>query len=464
LILYGPPGTGKTYHATKIATKLVLKNKIKPNNVKKISVEQKIAQIMLENNGLALDLEEIVNKIIENEPNRDTSELLLHVQNILNGDDMVGKENLFYKKYGDKKYGLNLPFEIKQSFRFVLFANNAPMYQQAIVDECKKREILPPEWNWNNKIGDVEFVNDKDLKERSNFIFTDDKYSLRNCNYFEDALNVKNTFIKKVTFHPSYSYEDFVEGFRPNVKGTEKTPYKLEHGIFKQICNDAKHDDPKNKYVIIIDEINRGNIPKILGELITLIEKDKRNPQNSLKLTYSKDSFFVPKNLIIIGTMNTADKSLMQMDDALKRRFVFEELMPNTKLLLDHLEENNVTNAKDYSDILDRINEKILGKGNKDEIERTKQFRDRQIGHSYFWDIHKDGKSDSDDDLQKIIKYDVIPLLQDYFYGDYTEIRKILGKDYDGKDTSIIGDDNRPSELVNDLSKKEDLRKTLLKI
>jgi len=209
---------------------------------------------------------------------------------------------------------------------------------------------------------------------------------------------------------------------------------------------------------LIIDEINRGNIPKILGELITLIEKDKRNKKNSLKLTYSKDDFFVPENLIIIGTMNTADKSLMQMDDALKRRFVFEELMPDTDVLLEHLKEKNIAHAKNYSQILKRINEKILGKGNGNESERMKQFRDRQIGHSYFWDLA------NDDDLQTVMKYDIIPLLQDYFYGDYNEIRKILGKGFDGKDATIIGEDNRPTELVNDKSKNTQLKEKLLEI
>ena len=161
--------------------------------------------------------------------------------------------------------------------------------------------------------------------------------------------------------------------------------------------------------------------------------------------------------------MNTADKSLMQMDDALKRRFVFEELMPDTELLENQLrEENKVTNASDYSSILKRINEKILGKGNEDEKERMKQFRDRQIGHSYFWNIGKEGNPD--DDLQKIIKYDVIPLLQDYFYGDYAEIRKILSKKNDKKDVSIINSDNRPTNLVTDVSQKENLRKALKEI
>ena len=320
------------------------------------------------------------------------------------------------------------------------------------------------------KIEESNSDDDKDLKERSNFIFTDDQYSLRNYNYFEDALNVKNTFIKKVTFHPSYSYEDFVEGFRPNVKDAEsnvkdadKEPYVLENGIFKQICIDAQNDDnPDNKYVIIIDEINRGNIPKIFGELITLIEDDKRYTEYSLQLTYSKKSFFVPKNLIIIGTMNTADKSLMQMDDALKRRFVFEELMPDTDFLLEHLTGKKIPYAAQYCDILKRINGKILGEDTDRSDEKIKQFRDRQIGHSYFL------KLKNDKDLQTVIKYDIIPLLQDYFYGDYSEIQKIFSKnnnnDPDYKDNLIIGDDNRPTTLVTHESESSLLRDALLKI
>jgi len=149
--------------------------------------------------------------------------------------------------------------------------------------------------------------------------------------------------------------------------------------------------------------------------------------------------------------MNTADKSLMQMDDALKRRFVFEELMPDTNALLKHLKDEHVTNAEDYKKILDRINDKILGKGSDDAEQRMKQFRDRQIGHSYFWNIK------NAENLQSAIKYDIIPLLQDYFYGDYDEIRKILGDE-------IISENNRTTSLVNNRNEANDLKDKLLKI
>ena len=136
-------------------------------------------------------------------------------------------------------------------------------------------------------------------------------------------------FKKFVTFHPSYSYEDFVEGIRPVTKNGVIS-YELQDGIFKKICKDAQND-PDNDYLLIIDEINRGNISKIFGELITLIEADKRE-KHSLYLAYSKKSFSVPKNLYILGTMNTADKSLVQIDTALRRRFAFVELMPSYDL------------------------------------------------------------------------------------------------------------------------------------
>ena len=419
LILYGPPGTGKTFHANEIA------KKITRDQIPKIGIcwptdkdEDKI--------------EDFQNVIEDNE------KVLWGVNWSI---DQVKKSDFPIKGY----------IYYKQNIIAIATISNCTLHEETNDADLKLR---PQKWH-----------NGQDYKNYLHFTsvhrcvpFSHKKLKLNDStkiipDIIQQRVYVKQktSFIRKVTFHPSYSYEDFVEGFRPNVKGADKNPYKLEDGIFKQICIDAMDDDPNNKYVIIIDEINRGNIPKILGELITLIEEDKRKQEYSLKLTYSKDDFFVPKNLIIIGTMNTADKSLMQMDDALKRRFVFEELMPDTTSLLEHLNKEKIADAKDYKKILDRINEKIMGKGTTDAEQKMKQFRDRQIGHSYFWKVK------NNENLQSVIKYDIIPLLQDYFYGDYNEIRQILGDE-------IISEDSRPTDLVTDQSKANDLKIELLKI
>ena len=127
--------------------------------------------------------------------------------------------------------------------------------------------------------------------------------------------------IEMIQFHQSYSYEDFIQGFRPTAKGT----FELKYGIFHQFCRRAQRDEAKNEaYVFIIDEINRGNLSKIFGELMMLVEPDKRGRAFSIPLAYASDSddkFYIPANAHIIGTMNTADRSLAMVDYALRRRF-----------------------------------------------------------------------------------------------------------------------------------------------
>src|SRR5690606_35547532 len=169
---------------------------------------------------------------------------------------------------------------------------------------------------------------------------------------------------------------------------------------------------PPKKHVLIIDEINRGNVSAIFGELITLLEEDKRKgnkEQTEVTLPYSKDKFSVPNNVYIIGTMNTADRSVEALDTALRRRFSFIEMQPNPNILLDS--EYQDVNLKQ---LLETINQRI-------EILIDK---DHQIGHSYFIGIQ------NLDDLKLVFKDKIIPLLEEYFYGDFGKIGLVLGSNF----------------------------------
>lgn len=212
--------------------------------------------------------------------------------------------------------------------------------------------------------------------------------------------------IKFITFHQSYGYEDFIEGIRPHLKEESKDlKYILHSGIFKDMCKRAKNDK-ENNYVLVIDEINRGNISKIFGELISLIESSKREGEKEemeVILPYSKEKFTIPKNLYIIGTMNTADRSIALLDIALRRRFNFMEIMPEYSILKE-VEDIKVNL------LLSSINEKI-------------EFlldREHTIGHSYFLNIS------TFEELVKVFKNSIIPLLQEYFYDDFEKIKTIF--------------------------------------
>lgn len=328
----------------------------------------------------------------------------------------------------------------------------------------------------------------------------------------EEYTELKNRFdelkqkgqIEFVTFHQSYSYEEFVEGIKPNLDN-ENLGYKLEDGIFKQICYKAKlttqtekdFDEVYNQfilenkniekpliletpsgsefgikfnsknnikiytgenfdkntvgvitkeylqeeifkngrkcyveailnylnekyqlnsysiknnepYILIIDEINRGDVSKIFGELITLIEEDKRldnKYQMETTLPYSKEQFGVPNNLYIIGTMNTADRSIALLDTALRRRFDFEEIMPRPELLA-----GKVVAGINLEQLLKRINQRVT----------EKYDRDHQIGHSYLMGV------ETEKDLERAYKNRILPLLNEYFYNDTKTVSQIL--------------------------------------
>ena len=226
---------------------------------------------------------------------------------------------------------------------------------------------------------------------------------------------IDNPRIVFITFHQSMSYEDFIEGIKPEPTKDGKITYEVKDGIFKELCAKAENDESQN-YVMIIDEINRGNVANIFGELISLIEDDKRlgaSEELHAELPYSHTIFGVPKNVYIIGTMNTADRSVEALDSALRRRFTFKEMMPKSELVP---EENNVRN------IFEIINQRI----------EVLKDREHQIGHSYFMGV------ENEDDLKDVFYDKIIPLLQEYFYGDYEKIQLVLGEGFVKKESESV--------------------------
>lgn len=215
--------------------------------------------------------------------------------------------------------------------------------------------------------------------------------------------------VKMVQFHQSYSYEDLIEGFRPTASG-----FEIKKGSLYEFCKKAA-DDSENDYFFIIDEINRGNLSKIFGELFMLIENDKRG--NELELLYSDEKFFVPKNVYIIGMMNTADRSLAMLDYALRRRFAFYEMKPgfNSEGFRKYKMEFNSDAFETLIDVIESLNVDIK----KDES-LGEGFC---IGHSYFCNL----KEINSKVLSNIIEYELIPLLKEYWFDEPSKVREWSG-------------------------------------
>jgi 5-methylcytosine-specific restriction enzyme B len=267
----------------------------------------------------------------------------------------------------------------------------------------------------------------------------------------------KDEQIEFITFHPSYSYEEFMEGLtvhtpEENVP-SQNLQYLVRSGLFKTFCtksllaalgedyqnlapedlmwskafekyNERKPIDWKNapKFVLIIDEINRGDISKIFGELITLLEADKRLGANhpfEVTLPLSKDKFCVPQNLYIVATMNTSDRSIAMLDIALRRRFGFYPVEPNLALVLDESINTNLLKMDDETSELLKKSVKALEKINISIASDRSLGSEKQIGHSYLFNVQKK------EDISLIWQYEIIPLLEEYCYGNEEKKNKL---------------------------------------
>lgn len=303
-------------------------------------------------------------------------------------------------------------------------------------------------------------------------------------------LSKSSSFFSKdypfITFHQSYSYEEFVEGIRPEINDNALINYSIKEGFFKEHCRNAfnriifylQSDKVWNEgesvpelsfdeelkfnsiakefpYYIVIDEINRGDISRIFGELITLLEMDKRlfNPLKQIdriQIPYSRTLFGVPPNLFLIGTMNSTDKSISLIDIALRRRFGFVETIPDINLLKELLKSNNLEINNIFNvaiEFLNAMNEWIVD--NYDW--------DHQIGHSFFIGLKDEEPYEKViNRLYRIWLNDIIPLLREYFYNDISMFKEIVGESFFqnngiNKSIQIIDYNNNLEEFIETL-------------
>lgn len=253
--------------------------------------------------------------------------------------------------------------------------------------------------------------------------------------------------VQAVTFHPSFSYEDFLEGLSADATESGAVEYEIEDGVLKRVAETAADayrnaDSPESAppYVLIIDEINRGNLSQIFGETITLLESDKRESFTT-QLAHSDESFSLPPNLYLVGTMNTADRSIALVDAALRRRFRFLPFPPNTDVLADHhgldptALPNEVRGADNRFESLLALSIRAIETINNNITDAPDLSKGQQIGHSYLFGV------ETIDEIVDAWRFDIVPLIEEYYFGQFDQIRRHL---FDGAGDAIVNwDDER---------------------
>ena len=455
IIFYGPPGTGKTYTTAKRAVEICKTESEKEltdyseimekyNELKK---KNRIEFITFHQSYGYEEFIEGIKPIVLNEDdesedeseNNQESKTNIKIENDIKYDIVDG----IFKKFCDNARKAIIETDNNND------NNDIPL--EAIVwkvtvrgevrEDCFNNSRVRIDWNFDDAgaVGFVEEVKKGDIiittdgsrtKINGIAVVIDDKgYILageerdtttRNVKWLAKNIdeNIKNINKEKMLHRrtvarvPNMKVEDIIK------LAKEKNQEELSKIVIKE---------NKDPYVFIIDEINRGNISKIFGELITLIEPTKRSGKKeciSTKLPYSKEEFTIPDNVYIIGTMNTADRSIALMDTALRRRFKFEEMLPNYDLLKDIFVEDEGVKVN-IGAMLKVINERI----------EYLYDREHTIGHAVFLELKENNNIDK---LENIFKKSVIPLLQEYFYEDYEKIRIVLGDNAKDEDEQFI--------------------------
>ncbi len=388
-ILYGPPGTGKTYETIALALKII-------GEKEKVDID--IQEIWKKNRITQVERKKLL-KVFEEYKNNGQIEFVTFHQSYSYEEFVEGIKPDLEEENESLSYIVEDGVLKEIAQKALINLNKEKVSQKEDFDQILNREIV-------EKVVNEEKL-EIPLKRKKIYIYDVTSRSIK----FEKENGDKRHSLALKTLRKMYEDENVGNyihgGLQPYYEGV------LQYLLDKSSKN--QKEDPKN-FILIIDEINRGNISKIFGELITLIEENKRigaDEELTVTLPYSKESFGIPNNLYIIGTMNTADRSIALLDTALRRRFEFVEMMPDPELLEE-------VDGVDLKELLSKINERI----------KYLYDRDHTIGHSYFMNI------ESFKDLQNAFRNKIIPLLQEYFYGDWQKIRLVLA-DNQIKDESL---------------------------
>ncbi len=417
VLMHGPPGTGKTYHARRMAVWWLLRQGGRS--------ETEIAEILSD-----------TKKFLSEENGLAKSRVTNRTWYIVANPQVWNWSQLKSEKFVSYQYGrLQRNYPLLQEGDLVVGYSSgtnrqivalARVSRGLATNENGEQEIeleymidIDNGLTYNELLSDPILAASEPLRFRNQgtlFALTESEAEhllgllMERDPKIEAQLGSDDTVgqLTRVTFHPSYSYEDFIEGFRP-VKSnvSDGLQLRLEDGIFKRVCRTAQMHRDRN-FVVIIDEINRANVAKVFGELITLIEKDKRGLV--VTLSQSKESFLVPPNVFIIGTMNTSDRSIRLLDAAFRRRFAFIEMMPDSEIF-----SGIQIGQLSVDAFLLELNRRI-----------TKLFgREKQIGHSFFID---DGEPVTDPEkFANRFRKEVLPLLQEYCFDNYGALAELIG-------------------------------------